>query len=167
MCSSDLFHPVSVEELLELRADLPAGRASIAVEPTTFALAAHRRFLADEAAAIDSFRGGRDAAFAAERSRWISAGLDVAATVVPAGIALAGEASVPDGQVAVRSPLAGIVSRTIPKGTDVEPGDPVVWIEAMKTETVLCADVGGVVSEVRVEAGQVVPSGLVVAVIAP
>ncbi|MGE3360252.1 MAG: urea carboxylase [Acidimicrobiia bacterium] len=161
------FHPVSVDELLELRADLPAGRATIAVEPTTFALAEHRRFLATEAVGIDAFRRRRQRAFDAERARWIEAGLDVAATVIPPSVALQDEAPLPDGHMAVRAPLAGVLSRSVPVGTVVAPGEAVAWIEAMKTETALGADVGGVVCEVRVEAGQVVPAGLVVAVIAP
>ncbi len=161
------FHPVGVDELLELRADLPAGRVGIDVEPATFALAEHRAFLAAEASAISAFRTRREAAFAEERARWSAAGLDVAATVLPAMADFAEAAPVPDGHLPVRSPMAGVVARCVAAGTTVAAGEPVLWIEAMKTETALGAEVGGVVTEVRVAPGEIVPPGMVLAVIAP
>ena len=43
------WYPVTAEELLDLRADLAAGRGSVDITDGTFSLAEHERFLADNA----------------------------------------------------------------------------------------------------------------------
>ncbi len=159
------FHPVSVDELHELRADLPSGRASVATEPVTFSLAAHRMFLAGQQMEIERFTATRQQAFAEERARWAAAGLEVAAAPPPVVAPPAEEAPIPIGMRAVRSPMAGVVSRFADVGCNVAAGDPLVWIEAMKTETALIAEQDGVLNEVRVGVGQTVPAGMVVAVV--
>jgi urea carboxylase len=68
------FHPVEPGELLGLREDVRTGTHSLKIEPTTFDLAAHQRVLADNAPAIDEFRGRQQDAFASERSRWEASG---------------------------------------------------------------------------------------------
>jgi urea carboxylase len=68
------FHPVEAEELLDLRADVRAGVHELKIEPATFRLAEHQRFLADNATSIDGFRSTQRAAFAAERGRWEAKG---------------------------------------------------------------------------------------------
>ncbi len=61
------FRPVSPEELLELRADIAAGRRDLDTEPTTLRLA---DLLPDPDPAAEAFTARRRAAFAAERERW-------------------------------------------------------------------------------------------------
>lgn len=68
------FHPVSAEELLDLRADQALGRLALRIEDTSFDLAAHRRFLASAADDITSFRQIQQDAFGRERAAWASAG---------------------------------------------------------------------------------------------
>jgi urea carboxylase len=68
------FHPVSAEELAELRARQADGRLELEIEPTSFRLDEHRRFLARHQPAIDRFRQRQQAAFAAERRAWAEAG---------------------------------------------------------------------------------------------
>ena len=68
------FHPVDAAELLDLRGQAKAGELDVQIEPTTFDLAAHRRFLDDEADSIAAFRAEQQAAFAAERDRWRASG---------------------------------------------------------------------------------------------
>ncbi len=68
------WYPVTADELLELRADLAAGRGSIDITEGTFSLADHERFLADNADSIADFRERQSAAFAAERAAWAAAG---------------------------------------------------------------------------------------------
>jgi urea carboxylase len=161
------FHPVSVAELLEIRADLPAGRAQVAVEPATFRLADHRAMLRSEERSIAGFRARRRAAFLAERARWAEAGLDVATSAAPTDVGDDADRAVDDGHVAVPAPMAGMVSRVVTEGTRVRVGDPVVWLEAMKSETALTAAAEGVVTEVRTRPGAVVRPGAVLAVIGP
>ncbi|MET8798827.1 5-oxoprolinase/urea amidolyase family protein [Nocardia sp. NPDC004568] len=68
------WYPVSAEELLDLRADIAAGRGEPRTGPGEFRLAEHRRFLAAEAGSIESFRVRQSAAFAAERESWRRSG---------------------------------------------------------------------------------------------
>lgn len=68
------FHPVDADELLDLRAQARAGELAIAMEPATFRLADHQRFLDDAADDITAFRAQQGAAFAAERARWRESG---------------------------------------------------------------------------------------------
>ncbi|MFC7109042.1 carboxyltransferase domain-containing protein [Nonomuraea rubra] len=68
------WYPVSAEELLDLRADLAAGRTGLDVADGSFSLAAHERFLAENAGSIAAFRARQAAAFAAERRAWEEAG---------------------------------------------------------------------------------------------
>lgn len=70
------WYPVEPDELLDLRADLAAGRGSggIEIADGSFSLAEHERFLADNAASIETFRAKQAIAFADERRRWADAG---------------------------------------------------------------------------------------------
>jgi urea carboxylase len=68
------FHPVGAEELLDLRAAAKAGELALDIEPTTFRLGEHLRFLEDEADGIAAFAADQQAAFAAERDRWRRSG---------------------------------------------------------------------------------------------
>ncbi|MCA1007644.1 5-oxoprolinase/urea amidolyase family protein [Rhodococcus hoagii] len=70
------WYPVEPEELLDLRADLAAGRGSggIEIADGSFSLADHERFLADNAPSIEAFRAKQAVAFADERRRWADAG---------------------------------------------------------------------------------------------
>ncbi|WP_024802144.1 5-oxoprolinase/urea amidolyase family protein [Nocardia sp. BMG51109] len=68
------WYPVAADELLDMRADFAAGKGELETEEGEFRLAAHRRFLADNAASIADFRTGQTEAFAAERLSWKSSG---------------------------------------------------------------------------------------------
>ena len=67
------FHPVSSEQLAQLRRDSSAGTWAPRIEAGHFSLAGHERFLAADADAIAAFRAGREAACAAERGAWEAA----------------------------------------------------------------------------------------------
>ncbi|GAB2649541.1 5-oxoprolinase/urea amidolyase family protein [Prescottella soli] len=70
------WYPVEPDELLELRADLAAGRGpgGIEIADGSFSLADHEEFLADNEASIGAFRATQALAFADERRRWADAG---------------------------------------------------------------------------------------------
>jgi urea carboxylase len=67
------FEPVCPDELVELRAASEAGTWAPRVESGGFSLAAHERFLEDNAAEIASFRALRETAFGIEREAWARA----------------------------------------------------------------------------------------------
>ncbi|NLG56333.1 MAG: 5-oxoprolinase/urea amidolyase family protein [Rhodococcus sp.] len=69
------WYPVEPEELMDLRADISAGRSGgIDITDGTFTLAEHRQFLADNHESIGAFRDKQSLAFSAERQRWADAG---------------------------------------------------------------------------------------------
>jgi biotin carboxyl carrier protein len=64
------------------------------------------------------------------------------------------------------APMQGtILEVLVEPGASVDPGDPVVVLEAMKMETRISASRAGKVTKVVVEVGQTVASGQLVAVI--
>ncbi|MEZ5408947.1 MAG: 5-oxoprolinase/urea amidolyase family protein [Acidimicrobiales bacterium] len=161
------WYPVEAEELLDLRADVAAGRYPFRFTETTFSLARYRELLAGAADGIAEFTATRDAAFAAERRRWAEAGLELP-TVDAGPLAAADEAPVPPGQLGVTVALAGMVWRCpVAPGDRVMAGEPVLVVESMKMESEVKAAVDGVVTEVRCTEGTPVQAGQVVVVLEP
>ena len=68
------WHPVSADELLDLREQQGAGQLAIDIEESSFRLRDHERFLAEEAESIAAFRTTQQAAFQVERQAWADAG---------------------------------------------------------------------------------------------
>jgi urea carboxylase len=155
------WYPVTAEELLDLRADMAAGRGSVDVTDGTFSLAEHERFLAANADSIAAFRAGQTTAFAAERAAWTAAGEFDRAERAESRVAITTtELVLDDDERRVDAPFSSSVWKV-----DVAVGDPVVAgqallaLEAMKMETVLTAPTDGVVTRVLVEAGNQVDPG--------
>jgi propionyl-CoA carboxylase alpha chain len=64
------------------------------------------------------------------------------------------------------APMPGTVIRVgVQVGDEVEQGQPLVWLEAMKMEHTIAAPADGILTELRVEAGQQVELGAVLAVV--
>jgi urea carboxylase len=162
------WYPVEAEELLELRADLPAGRLELDIRPGSFRLEDHLAFCAREAESIAAFRERQGAAFAAEREAWEAAGeFDAAPAPAPAA-ASDGAVDVPAGGVLVEAPLSASVWRVdVRPGDAVRAGDRLLTLEAMKTETPIESPVDGSVHEVVVGAGDQVLSGSALVVVRP
>jgi urea carboxylase len=68
------FYPVSAEELLELRAEMSAGRGDVAIADGIFSMPNYLAFLAEQADPIATFRQQQAVAFAEERQAWGRAG---------------------------------------------------------------------------------------------
>lgn len=154
------WYPVSAEELLDLRADVAAGRGSFDVADGEFSLAEHLRFLKREHTDIERFREKQARAFAAERAAWEAAGeFDPRPEPEPATDA-GDSATVPDGCTLVLAPMSASVwhvdART---GERISAGQRLVTLEAMKMETAVESPVDGEVVTVLVEPGHEVHSG--------
>ncbi len=155
------FYPVGADELLTLREDFVAGRASLRIEEGSFKLADYQRYLVDNAAEITAFKTRQQAAFEAERERWREAG--VAETVDDAADndaeARAAAASAFDGEVVTSEVSGGVWSVPVAKGSAVQAGDTLIVVESMKMEITVLAPRNGVVHEVLCAEGQPVTAG--------
>jgi urea carboxylase len=153
------FYPVSSEELLRIRRDFPLGRYELGIEQSTLNLADYQAFLNREAEGIAAFRSQQQAAFNAERERWIASGqanFESEEAVAP----LTEEAPLKLGEHSVDSHIAGNLWQVqVEAGQRVEAGDALVILESMKMEIPLLAPMAGVVREVRVQPGSAVRAG--------
>lgn len=68
------WYPVSADELMDMRADMAAGRGQMHIEDGTFSLADHQAFLDDNVSDITATRRRMEAARAEERARWVASG---------------------------------------------------------------------------------------------
>ncbi|MCV7435022.1 urea carboxylase [Mycolicibacterium bacteremicum] len=155
------WYPVSAEELLELRADMAAGRGHVDITDGTFSLAEHDRFLADNAADIAAFRDRQATAFAAERAAWERAGeFDRAERAASNAPVATDDLVLNDGDHRVDAPFSSSVWKVdVAIGEQVVSGQPLLALEAMKMETVLRAPSDGVVTQILVSAGHLVDPG--------
>jgi urea carboxylase len=159
------FYPVDADELLKLRADFVAGRFKLTVEDTVLRLKEYRRFLAENAASIATFKSAQQTAFEAERERWRVSG-QLVVEVESSAAAAAPEESLPPGCSAVTSPVTGSVWQLlVAVGDRVAADQELLVMEAMKMEIPLLADEAGEVVEVRCAKGSAVTAGQTVVVV--
>ncbi len=143
------FHPVSAEELLEIRDAFPHGRYSLRIEPNEFRIKDHQ-YDAEE------WKRRQQRAFLEERERWGAEKFVEAPTIdsVPA------DERVPEGCRAVSSPVpASVWSIAAEPGQRVEAGQRLIVLEAMKMEIAVTAPVAGIVEQVRCSIGALVSAG--------
>lgn len=153
------FHEVSAEELLTIRADFPLGRYPLQIEETELSLADYQAFLAKEADSIHTFRTHQQAAFNAERQRWLESGQ---AHFESEDVTPEPDEDTPltAGQTAVESHIAGNLWQVqVEPGTEVKAGDVLVILESMKMEIPLFSPCDGLVKDVRVQPGSPVRAG--------
>jgi urea carboxylase len=155
------FYPVSADELVEWRRDFPSGRRSIRIEPSEFRLADYRAFLADNAEAISEFQAKRQTAFDEERAEWQRNGeFDRLADLSEAEQPQSGTVEIPDGTDLVEAPFGGSVWKLlVAAGDQVEAGDTIAIIEAMKMECAVQSPGSGTVEALYVQERQSLQPG--------
>ncbi|MHB2246659.1 urea carboxylase [Pseudomonas fitomaticsae] len=153
------FYPVSAEELLRIRRDFPLGRFDLNIEQSQLNLGDYQGFLNREAESIHAFRQQQQAAFNAERERWIASGqahFDSEEAVPQSH----DETPLASGQQSVDSHIAGNLWQVqVEVGSRVAAGDALVILESMKMEIPVLAPLPGVVREIRVQPGSAVRAG--------
>ena len=161
------WYPVGADELLDLRAQIDAGRGHIDVTDGVFDYGAYTRFLADNDHAIAAFRAQQAAAFGAEKQRWRDAGeFDVAPDLPPA--VPDQMVQIPAGAAAVTAPFPASVWQIDARpGMQVATGDKLLSLEAMKMETILTAPHDGTVVGVYTAIGAQVQAGQPLVAIEP
>ncbi|KQM82228.1 urea carboxylase [Agromyces sp. Leaf222] len=158
------WYPVSAEELLELRAEVDAGRGEFRTEEGTFSLAEHEAFLERERESIAAFQSTQRRAFDEEKERWRDAGeFD---RVYDEPTVAAAETPVPEGCIPITAPFAASVWRVdVEAGASADADDRLLVLEAMKMENEVLAPVSGQVVEVYVKPGDQVAAGQVLAAV--
>jgi len=149
------FYPVSEEELTAFREAFREGRAGVRIEESEFDFAAYQQFLADNAADIDAFRVRQQQAFSEEVARWQTDESDNVMESEPH--------SIPDdahqGQ-RVNADLNGNIWKILVEpGQSVKQGDPLIVVEAMKMELMVCAPNDGTVTAIGCQQGRPVGPG--------
>ncbi|HEY9250666.1 MAG TPA: urea carboxylase, partial [Rariglobus sp.] len=153
------FYPVSNAELTKFREDFPQGRVKLRIEETTFKLRDYQAFLASNSESITAFKTHQQAAFEAERQRWIDSGqLNFSANDEAA--ATADESAIPEGCIALPAHIPGNVWKILTTpGATVAEGDPLVILESMKMEVTVSATRAGTIREIRCAEGRPVNAG--------
>ncbi|MFI1337794.1 urea carboxylase [Streptomyces sp. NPDC020845] len=162
------WYPAEADELLELRADMAAGRFAPRIEEGTFALADHQRFLTAHADSIAAFRSRQAAAFAAERDAWEAAGEFARAERAAGSAQPPADLAVPAGGHLVEAEFAASVWQVaVAAGDTVTAGQRLLALEAMKMESFVHAPRGGVVARVLAKPGDQVEPGSPLLILGP
>jgi urea carboxylase len=161
------FYPVSAAELLEMREAFPYGKVDVKIEPGTFKLRDYEQFLGQNRESIAAFKAQQQAAFEAERQRWLESGqLTFSSESREASGGAAESADLPVGAEAVEAHVPGSVWKVAVKpGERVTRGQTLLVVESMKMEIAVEAPSDGVVLELLVSEGRAVSPGQRVAVL--
>jgi len=163
------FYPVSSEELMEIREGLLQGTHKLEVEETEFRPAEYLKYLESIREETEAFQTKRSAAFQAERDHWEAIGeFDAQEEAEDAAVEVTSEEAAPlkEGEEAVSADMTANVWKTLVEpGAEVEEGDVLFILEAMKMEMSILAPCSGKVSEVLCESGKMVAPGQRLAVI--
>jgi len=152
------FYPVSAEELLRLREEVPRGRHKLEIEEKVFRFSEYEAFLEANSAEIDAFQQKQRAAFEAERKRWEEAGLSMDAPAE--AVVEVVELIIPDGCFTMDSPVTGSVWKIeVTIGSRLASGGTALILEAMKMEVPMEADEEIEIVEILVAEGASVRAG--------
>ncbi len=155
------FYPVSADELLEMREAFPHGRAEVRMDEGTFRLRDYERFLAENQPSIRKFKSDQQAAFEAERQRWLENGqLSFSSESPETANEVPATGELPADLTAVESHVPGSIWKVAVKvGERVKRGEALLVVESMKMEIVIEAPSDGSVAEILVAEGRVVAPG--------
>jgi urea carboxylase len=156
------FYPAGAEELLEMRDAFPRGGFPLRIEKKEFRLRDYRAFLKSIEADAADFKKRQQAAFEAERERWAAAGQAQYLEPQDSPAAETTDLGTPQGCSSVYSPIAASVwNVAVEVGQQVEAGQKLIVLEAMKTEIAVAAPRAGVVEKLHCAVGSLVGAGQV------
>ena len=160
------FYPVSGDELIQIRKNFLLGNAPIKIENTEFSLAQYKQSLNENKQSIDAFSSKRRSAFDQELSDWKAQGQFHFEQSIPDSDVV--EHAVPEGMVAVESPVSGSLwEHQVTEGDQVEEGQVLSIIESMKMEVQVISSFSGKVTKVLVKKGEQISAGNSVVFIEP
>ncbi|MEH2920017.1 urea carboxylase [Samsonia erythrinae] len=150
------FYPVTEDELTQLRDDFREGRVNLRIEETLFDFAQHQQFLSENAASIRAFRQRQAAAFEQEVTLWERDEEPEPTLMTETALDdIDNQALVP-----VSADMNGNIWKVLVQpGDEVESGQTLVIVEAMKMELAIVAPQGGTVKRIACQAGRPVSPG--------
>jgi len=152
------FYPCSAEEILQYREDFLRGKFEIEVEETTFHLGEYKAYLESIKESSAKFKAHQEAAFEAEKQRWVEQGLDHFDSE-DENID-SEEAVLPEGSEGIEATIPGSVWKVlVEEGQEVKKGENVVILESMKMEFPIAAEEDGVITTICVKSGEQVQAG--------
>ena len=147
------FHPVSHDELMQIREDFPNGQYPLRIEETELDLHAFHQSLDKNRNEILEWKDHQQQAFDDERARWEAAGQAVFQEDAFEA-ASDDDRDLPPDCMAVNSPMPGSIWKIqVEPGQEVKPGDCLVIVESMKMEINVNAEEAGVVQNVFCQTG--------------
>ena len=153
------YYPVTAAELMQMRADFIQGKFKLNIEETTFKLKDYNQFLADNEDSILNFKTTQQAAFDAERERWIASGQADYIDTNTTETALESHA-IADGQQALSSHVAGNCWQIkVAVGDSVVENQVLLIIESMKMEIAIHATHGGNITQILCKEGSAISVG--------
>ncbi|HQQ64285.1 MAG TPA: carboxyltransferase domain-containing protein, partial [Pseudomonadales bacterium] len=159
------FFPVSAGELLEIREAFPRGGYNIRIEEGTFNLREYNAFLANHNDSIAAFKNTQQAAFDAERERWLQLGHADLSLPMEAELGDDREIALQENEVLIASHVPGSVWQvTVQAGEVVEADMPVVIVESMKMEMAVSSPKKMRITKVLATAGMQVQPGTPLAI---
>jgi urea carboxylase len=155
------FELVSEDALKDIRANFPHGGYALRTEEGSFSLKDYRKFLADNTQSIAAFKATQQAAFEAERERWVAAGQnDFTSDDAAASTGAADEVDLPEGGRVLATSVPGNVWKVaVSVGQQVQAGDVLLVIESMKMEFNLLAPANATVHSLMCAQGGAVSAG--------
>jgi urea carboxylase len=155
------FYPVSAANLLEMR----ESRAPVQIEDQPFRLKDYHAFLASIQSEAVEWKQHQQQAFLEERERWAAAGADKFVESSES-LAKAPEQAIPEGCRAVSSPVtASVWSISADPGQQVQAGQRLMVLEAMKMEIAVTAPISGTLEKILCQPGTLVSAGQPLALI--
>lgn len=159
------FYPCSAEEILQYRDDFLRGKFKLEVEETSFNLGEYKKYLESIKDSAQKFKSHQEAAFEAERQRWIEQGLDHFISDT-AEEAVHIEETLPDGCESINATIPGSVWKILVKEGDVvEKGQEIAVLESMKMEFPIESEFKGTVERVYVKSSQQIDAGQMIVAI--
>jgi urea carboxylase len=143
------YYPVSSDELVQMRTDFLQGKFQLKIEETTFSLSDYNQFLKQESASIYAFKANQQAAFEAERERWIASGQANYNQEAEVENAHENALEVPAGHSIVSSHVTGNLWQIkVAEDDMVTEGDVLAVVESMKMEIAVIAQCSGKISRI-------------------
>lgn len=159
------FYPCSAEEILQYREDFLRGRYKVEIEESTFNLGEYKKYLESIKESAAAFKAHQEAAFEAERQRWVEQGLD---HFVSDKEEIQDDDTdvLPDDCEAISATIPGSVWKVLVREGDIiAKGQEIAVLESMKMEFPVEAEFDGVIEKVYVKPGQQINAGHMVAAI--